>query len=265
VKNFKSFKLLFPYPALHFMVSTQTLVRTGKAGRAGLTLLLIPKTEAVGVTRMELGLDGQETTAYVTFDDVVVPVSHRIGEEGQGFLYTVANFNHERLLVAFQALSLCRVCLRETIIWAEKRAAFGRKLIEQPVVRSKLANLGRTVESLQAWTEQITYEMEVAKVSGETKTLGGVSALLKVTSGRTVKYVADECQKIFGGAGMTKTGQGRLVEAITRRAPLLIIPGLQSFIFFLKFPYLLTTLVTGGAEDVMLDLGAREALKLSHL
>jgi alkylation response protein AidB-like acyl-CoA dehydrogenase len=203
----------------------QTLVLTGKEGRAGLTLLLVPKTEAISVRRMELGLDGQETTAYVTFDDAVVPVSHRIGEEGQGFLYTVSNFNHERLLVAFQALSLSRICLRETIIWAEKREAFGKKLIEQPVVRWKLADLGRMVESLQSWTEQITYEMEVSKTLGDTKALGGVSALLKAASGQTIKCVADECQKIFGGAGMTKTGQGRLVEAITRRVPLLVIPG----------------------------------------
>jgi len=58
------------------------------------------------------------------------------------------------------------------------------------------------------------------------------------------KYVADECVKIMGGLGLTKTGQGARIEAISRGVIGLIVPG--------------------GSEDVMIDLGVREALKLSR-
>ena len=44
--------------------------------------------------------------------------------------------------------------------WAQKREAFGKKLIEQPVVRYKFGNMGRQVEALQSWTEQVVFELE---------------------------------------------------------------------------------------------------------
>lgn len=67
--------------------------------------------------------------------------------------------------------------------------------------------------------------------------------MLKVECGMVAKFIADECVKIFGGLGLTKTGQGARVEAISRGVIGLIVPG--------------------GSEDVMIDLGVREALKLS--
>jgi alkylation response protein AidB-like acyl-CoA dehydrogenase len=74
--------------------------------------------------------------------------------------------------------------------------------------------------------------------------LGGTTALLKVEAGIVCQYVANECVKIFGGLGLTKTGQGARVEAFSRSVKGFIVPG--------------------GSEDVMIDLGVREALKLSR-
>jgi len=222
-----------------------TLVRTGGKGGYGTSMLLIPVTEGVSCRPISLGLDDGGTTAYITFEDVKVPVENLIGVEGQGFKYTISNFLHERMLVAFQALSFSRICLRETMTWCKKREAFGAPLIKQPVVRYKFAKMASEVESLQTWTEQMCYEGMVLGHERGTIVLGGTTALLKAKAGATIKYVADECQKLFGGLGMTKTGQGALVEAIVRRVPILVIPG--------------------GSEDVMLDLGTRQALKLSEI
>lgn len=73
--------------------------------------------------------------------------------------------------------------------------------------------------------------------------MGGVTALLKVEGGIVGKYVANEYVKIMGGLGVTRTGQGARVEAFFRSMPGLIVPG--------------------GPEDVLIDFGVREALKLS--
>lgn len=70
-----------------------------------------------------------------------------------------------------------------------------------------------------------------------------MTALLKVEAGIVAQYVANECVKIFGGLGLTKTGQGARVEAFSRAVKGFIVPG--------------------GSEDVLIDLGVREALKLS--
>ena len=98
----------------------------------------------------------------------------------------------------FQALRGCRIAINDAIDWAMKREAFGKTLIEQPVVRYKFGNMARKVEALQSWTEQVVYELENMTDLEAAKKLGGVTALLKVESGIVAQYVANECVKIFG-------------------------------------------------------------------
>ncbi|KAF2692123.1 acyl-CoA dehydrogenase-like protein [Lentithecium fluviatile CBS 122367] len=219
-----------------------TAVRTGGPGAEGISMLLIPRSEGLRTRPLPVITGPLSATTYVTFEDVKVPVEYLIGQEGHGFRQTMVNFNHERLWVAFQAIRGCRIALHDAFQWALKREAFDKKLIEQPVVRNKFANAGRQVEALQAWTEQIVYELEHLSDADGARLLGGTTALLKVEAGMVCKYVAEECLKIMGGLGLTKTGQGARIEAFYRSVPSFTVPG--------------------GSEDVLLDLGVREALKL---
>jgi alkylation response protein AidB-like acyl-CoA dehydrogenase len=176
-----------------------TLVRTGGPGAAGLSMLLIPRSEGLKTRKLEVVAGPLSATTYVTFEDVKVPVEYLIGKEGEGFKQTMVNFNHERLWIAFQAIRGCRIALEDAFSWAIKREAFDKTLIEQPVVRNKFGNCGRMVESLQAWTEQVVYELEHLSDADGARLLGGTTALLKVESGMVCKYVAEECLKIMGG------------------------------------------------------------------
>ncbi|KAH8658463.1 acyl-CoA dehydrogenase-like protein [Xylariales sp. PMI_506] len=222
-----------------------TAVRTGGEGAGGISMLLIPRTEGIRTRKIEIGAGSLSATTFVTFEDVKVPAEYLIGQEGHGFMYTMTNFNHERLWIAFQALRGCRASIQDAMAWAQKREAFGQTLIQQPVVRYKFGNMARQVEALQAWTEQVVYELENLNDLDGTcaRLLGGVTALLKVEAGIVSQYVANETVKIFGGLGLTKTGQGARVEAFSRAVKGFIVPG--------------------GSEDVLIDLGVREALKLS--
>ncbi|EGC42348.1 UDP-glucose:glycoprotein glucosyltransferase [Histoplasma capsulatum var. duboisii H88] len=222
---------------------SDTAVRTGGPGADGISFLLIPRTEGIRTRKIEIGADGLSATTYIIFEDVKVPVEYLIGSEGQGFRYVMSNFNHERLWIAFQALRNARTCLQDAMAWAMKREAFDMKLIDQPVVRYKFGSMAKEVEALQAWTEQIVYELDHMSYQDGNRQLGGVTALLKVKGGQMNKFVADNCVQIMGGLGLTKTGQGSRIEAISRSTHSLIVPG--------------------GSEDVLIDLGVREALKLS--
>ncbi|PVH95515.1 acyl-CoA dehydrogenase-like protein [Periconia macrospinosa] len=222
-----------------------TTVRTGGPGVNGISMLLIPRSEGLKTRPLPVITGPLAATTFVTFEDVKVPVEYLIGKEGHGFRQTMINFNHERLWVAFQGIRGCRTAIHDAFQWALKREAFDKKLIEQPVVRNKFGNMGRQIESLQAWTEQIIYELENLSDADGARLLGGTTALLKVETGMVSKYVAEECLKIMGGSlGLTKTGQGSRIEAFYRSVPSLLVPG--------------------GSEDVLIDLGVREALKL-HL
>lgn len=123
-------------------------------------MLLIPRSERIRTRPIAIGAGSLSATTYVTFEDVKVPSSYLIGKEGKGFMYTMTNFNHERLWIVFQSLRGCRMSIHDTMAWAQKREAFGQTLIQQPVVRWKFGNMARKVEALQAWTEQVVYELE---------------------------------------------------------------------------------------------------------
>jgi len=91
--------------------------------------------------------------------------------------------------------------------WALKREAFDKTLIAQPVIRNKFGNMRRQVESLQAWTEQIVYELGNLSDADGARLLGGATALLKVESGMVCKYVAEECLKMMiEGLGLNEDG-----------------------------------------------------------
>ena len=58
---------------------------------------------------------------------------------------------------------------------AFKRKTFGKKLIEHPVIRFKLAQMARQVESAHAWLESITYQLCTLSHSEQNRILGGQS------------------------------------------------------------------------------------------
>ena len=141
-------------------MTCQTAVRTGGPGAEGISFLLIPRTEGIRTRKIEIGASSLSATTYVVFEDAKVPAEYLVGTEGQGFKYVMSNFTHERLWIVFQALRLARVCLQDAMSWAMKREAFGMTLIEQPVVRNKFGAMAKEVEALQAWTEQVIYELD---------------------------------------------------------------------------------------------------------
>lgn len=97
------------------------------------------------------------------------------------------------------------------------------------------------VEANQAWLEQTTYQMCSLSYAQQATLLGGPIGLLKSFATRSAHDVADEAVNIFGGRGLTQTGMGRTVEQFHRTY---------------KFDAIL-----GGAEEILADLGVRQAMK----
>jgi len=217
-----------------------TCVRTGGDGMNGLTLLLIErKLEGVTVKRMDCQGAKSSGTAYIVFEDVKVPVENRIGKEGKGFKYVMKNFNTERFYLLLQGLSSARVCFEDAFKYANKRKTFGKKLIEHPVIRNKFANMIRELEALQAWVETTAYQLNNMTFDEQVKYLAGSIGMMKAHSTRVFELCAREAMHVFGGLGYTRNGQGERVERLYRDVRSITVPG--------------------GAEEVLLDLGVRQA------
>jgi alkylation response protein AidB-like acyl-CoA dehydrogenase len=118
-------------------------------------------------------------TSFIKFNNVKVPVENMIGKENQGFKYIMFNFNHERFYIIVQSLRGCRICFEESFQYAMTREAFGKKLIDNILIREKLGNMLRKIESTQNWVESMTYQMNRMSHVESNEKLGGQIALLK--------------------------------------------------------------------------------------
>lgn len=96
-----------------------TAVRTGGEGFFGVSLLAIERTMP-GVKTRKMNMQGVwgSGTAFITFENVKVPVEHLIGEEGIGFMYIMQNFNHERFTIAIKCVAACRCVYNECMKYA---------------------------------------------------------------------------------------------------------------------------------------------------
>ncbi|KAJ3279847.1 hypothetical protein HDU79_000252, partial [Rhizoclosmatium sp. JEL0117] len=225
----------------HFSDYFVTAVRTGGAGHSGVSMLLIERCEGLETKQMKTAYSSAAGTAYVTYDNVKVPVENLIGTENQGFPVIMFNFNHERWLIIAAVNRGSRLVTEESFKWAVQRKVFGKPLIEQPVIRFKLAKMISEVESIQNWLESITYNMTKMSYKEQSLHLAGPIALLKYQSTRVAHDVSDDAVQILGGRAITKTGLGSVVEAFQRTY---------------KYGSIL-----GGSEEIMADLGVRMALK----
>ena len=189
-------------------------VRTSGPGPGGLSLLVVPLLNHPGVSMRRLKVAGQVSagTTYIELDDVKVPVENLVGEEGKSMGYIMTNFNHERLTLAIGFTRVARVALSAALEYCMQREAFGKTLMDQPVVRHRLAKCGALLESQWAWMEQFVYQMTKLKKTEADVELGGLTALAKAHAG----IVLDECSRcavlLFGGNGFTRTGRGEIAE-----------------------------------------------------
>lgn len=194
-------------------------VRTGGLGPSGLSVLVVPLKNYPGVTMRRLNVAGQKAggTTYIELDDVTVPVSNLVGREGEGMRIIMTNFNHERLTIAVSVTRQARVALSTAFQYCLKREAFNKTLMDQPVVRHRLAQAGAELETMHAWVEQILYQLcHLSKEEGDRR-LGGITALAKARSAIVLNECAQCAVLLFGGNGFTASGQGELVEGMRVR------------------------------------------------
>lgn len=116
-----------------------TVVRTGPAGPNGISILLIPRQDAIKVRPLETSGGVLSGTSYVSFENALCPVDNVLGELNQGFKALLTNFNYERWTICITSLRSARVCFADALAYATKRKTFGKKLIEHAILKDKFA------------------------------------------------------------------------------------------------------------------------------
>lgn len=195
-----------------------TAVRTGGAGHAGISLLVIER-ETPGFTISKkikkMGWLASDT-AELAFQDCEVPVENLIGEENKGFAGIMLNFQKERLYLAVEAQAVAELALELAVRYAKDRVAFGKPIAAFQVTRHKLAEMATLVEA----AKQFNYRV-AAKIGDHQNAYKDVCMAKNFATQACDRVVYDAVQ-IHGGYGYCRE---YLVERLYRDSRLFSIGG----------------------------------------
>ncbi len=195
-----------------------TAVRTGGPGHAGISALIIPKSTpgfTVSSAIHKMGWWASDT-AELSFEDCVVPVENRLGEENKAFPYFMVNFSKERTILAVEAQGMAEYALELSIKYAKERVAFGHALTGFQVLRHKLAEMATLVEA----SKQFNYSV-AAKICKGVEVSKEAAMAKNFASNACDKVVYDAVQ-VHGGYGYCRE---YMVERLYRDSRILSIGG----------------------------------------
>lgn len=176
------------------------VARTSDDRHRGLSLFLV-EADRPGFSRGrnldKIGLHGQDTSELF-FDQVRVPASNLLGEEGRGFYHLMHNLPQERLSLAVCAVSACEGMLAETIEYVSGRTAFGATIGSFQHPRFVLAGLAAEVEMARVFVDDCI----ARHVRGELSAVRAAKA--KLVSTDLQQRVATECLQLHGGYGFMR-------------------------------------------------------------
>ena len=167
------------------------------AGGKGISLVLV-ETCRPGFQRGrnldKIGWKAQDTSELF-FDDVRVPASNLLGQEGRGFLQLMEQLPQERLLQAIRAVATIEAALDWTVDYTTTRRAFDQPIAAFQNTRFKLADVKSQALMLRVFVDRcIAMHLE-----GRLDAVD--AAVVKLLSSEMLGNLLDECLQLFGGYG----------------------------------------------------------------
>jgi len=134
-------------------------------------------------------------TAELYFDNVRVPAKNLIGKEGEGFIYQMKQFQHERFSLLPFVCTAAEDIIDMTVDYIKERIVFGKPLVTRQVLKHRIADWLTEIECLK----QLIYHIVRLKMAGMdvTKEI----SMGKLFAGQMLNKVADGCLQMHGGMG----------------------------------------------------------------
>jgi alkylation response protein AidB-like acyl-CoA dehydrogenase len=174
------------------------MVRTGDKGAKGISTLVVEggaEGLSFGANEKKMGWNAQPTR-QVIFDNVRVPVSHRLGEEGIGFKIAMTGLDGGRLSIGACSLGGAQTALDRSLAYVGERTQFGSVLSSFQVLQFKLADMATELEAARTLLWRAAWALD-AKDPAATR----LCAMAKRFATDTGFAVANEALQIHGGYG----------------------------------------------------------------
>lgn len=175
-----------------------TMVRTGGEGPSGISCLIVEKDApglSFGPNEKKMGWHAQPTR-QVIFENCRVPVSNRVGDEGQGFKIAMAGLDGGRLNIGACSLGGAQSALEKSVRYAAERKAFGKAINEFQSLQFKLADMATSLEAARVmlYAAASAYDRQDPETTIR-------CAMAKRFASDTGSQVVDDALQIHGGYG----------------------------------------------------------------
>ena len=168
-----------------------------EAGAKGTSLLLVD-ANLPGFTKgkplKKAGLKAQDT-CELFFDNVMVPTSHLLGGENQGFIYLMQELPWERLQIAISGLACAEAALAHTVAYAHERHAFGQEIAKFQNIKFQLAEMKTEIQVGRVFVDRCIEALLAGELDAVT------ASMAKAWATDMQCKVLDQCVQIHGGYG----------------------------------------------------------------
>jgi crotonobetainyl-CoA dehydrogenase len=136
-------------------------------------------------------------TNEVYWDNVCAPATTLVGQEGNGFMQIMGNFEVERLLMAAGSVGLAKAAFEDACKYANQRVQFGKPIGTFQLIQEKIARMAIKIENME------NLVMHTAWMLDQKMPVNTHCAMAKLYCAQSACEVADDAMQIFGGIGIT--------------------------------------------------------------
>ncbi len=168
-----------------------------EAGKKGISAFIVPTDTAgfvVAKVEEKLGQHASDTCA-LAFEEMRVPASQRLGEEGQGLKIALANLEGGRIGIAAQAVGMARAAHDAALAYARERVQFGKPIFEHQAVAFRLADMATRIEA----AEQLV--LHAASLRDAKRPCLKEASMAKLFASEMAENVCSDAIQIHGGYG----------------------------------------------------------------
>ena len=162
----------------------------------GLSMISIP-TDVEGLEIRGIETMGGREVNDVFFTDCRVPADRLIGEQDRGWRQLMAGLNHERLIIAAQALGMAQRAFDDALAYVKERKQFGRPIGSFQTLKHRLADLATEIEA----TRLLVYDVAARSDANPEVTLPREASMAKLKATEVAKRATLEGMQMMGGYG----------------------------------------------------------------
>ena len=170
------------------------------AGHRGVTAVVVERGTpgfTINDQHGKMGMKGC-ATAELVFDNCRIPVSNRLGEEGEGYKLALKILDSSRIMIAAQCLGLAKGALDAALSYSKQRVTFGKVLATRQAIQFMLADMAVELDAARL----LTYRAAALYDAGLPH--GTESAMAKLYASEAAGRIASKALQIHGGVGYFK-------------------------------------------------------------